>query len=146
MSINFPDSPTPGQVYTFGSRSWSWNGYAWSALVSTNIVTSFNGLTGSVEGVSSVNGQTGAVVITATLGGITGTANEIEVVTNGTTAQIGLPDNVTIAGNLDVLGNINIIGTLIADGFIITKSGFQGYTGNSSLEPIEGVYLDGGIF
>lgn len=146
MPINFPDSPSPGEVYTFGSRSWTWNGYAWSSVTTNNIVTSFNGFTGAVEGVSSVNGQTGDVVISASAGGITGTLNEIEVITNGTTAQIGLPDNVTIAGNLDILGNINIIGTLIADGFIVTKSGFQGYTGNSYLEPIEGVYLDGGIF
>lgn len=116
MSINFPDSPTFGQVYAFGSRSWTWNGYAWD------------------------------VAISASAGGITGTVNEIEVISLGITSQIGLPDDVTISGNLDILGNINILGTLVTDGLIITKSGFQGYTGNSSLEPIDGVYLDGGIF
>ena len=104
-----------------------------------NTVKSLNGLTGNITAVTSINGCTGNI-------GITGTTNEIEVNTSCPTIQIGLPDNVTITGNLDVLGNINILGTLNVDGLIITKTGFQGYTGNSQLEFVEGVYLDGGIF
>lgn len=30
--INFPDSPTLGQVYTFGNRSWEWTGAAWKLI------------------------------------------------------------------------------------------------------------------
>lgn len=28
MPINFPNSPTNGQVYTVGSRSWIWDGFS----------------------------------------------------------------------------------------------------------------------
>ena len=40
MSINFPDSPTSGQVYTFGTRSWKWNGRSW---VGTSATTGYTG-------------------------------------------------------------------------------------------------------
>lgn len=30
-TINFPSSPVVDQVYTFGSRSWKWNGLGWLA-------------------------------------------------------------------------------------------------------------------
>lgn len=29
MALNFPDSPTPNQVYAAGGVSWTWNGVAW---------------------------------------------------------------------------------------------------------------------
>lgn len=29
MAIDFPSSPTINQIYTFGGRSWQWNGVAW---------------------------------------------------------------------------------------------------------------------
>jgi hypothetical protein len=31
MPIDFPNSPTTGQVYTYLGRSWVWNGVAWDA-------------------------------------------------------------------------------------------------------------------
>lgn len=31
--INFPDAPVAGQTYTFGDRTWRWNGAAWARLV-----------------------------------------------------------------------------------------------------------------
>jgi len=89
--------------------------------------------------VETIRGLTGQV-------GITGTENQIIVSNSGQNVLISFPNNITIQGNLDVLGNINILGTLNVDGLIITKTGFQGYTGNSGLEPVEGVYLDGGEY
>ena len=35
MAINFPASPTNGDTYTYGSRTWSWNGSAWDAITTT---------------------------------------------------------------------------------------------------------------
>jgi hypothetical protein len=94
---------------------------------------------GNFFGVESVAGCTGAV-------GLTGTQNQIKITKNCPSLILGLSDNVTIQGNLDVLGNINILGQLNVDGLIITKTGFQGYTGDSDLEIVEGVYLDGGEY
>ena len=33
MSFNFPSSPSANQVYTFGTKSWRWNGVGWDAVV-----------------------------------------------------------------------------------------------------------------
>lgn len=32
ITINFPSSPTSGQTYTLGSKTWSWNGIGWAAV------------------------------------------------------------------------------------------------------------------
>ena len=41
-TVNFPTDPTTNEVYTFGGRSWQWNGRAWQS------VSTFTGYTGSV--------------------------------------------------------------------------------------------------
>jgi len=50
MPLDFPTSPTLNEIYTFGGRSWIWNGTAWDvySIVSGNVVTQLNGLTGGV--------------------------------------------------------------------------------------------------
>lgn len=53
--INFPNSPTLGQTYSFNNISWQWNGSSWivaSPSASIGYVETFNGLTGDVQGVS----------------------------------------------------------------------------------------------
>ncbi len=32
-AIDFPTSPTIGQIYTFNGRSWVWDGTAWERLL-----------------------------------------------------------------------------------------------------------------
>jgi hypothetical protein len=46
MPIDFPDSPTPGQEYTFGGKTYRWNGTYWQT---TNAGPSTN-----VEGASTI--------------------------------------------------------------------------------------------
>ena len=29
--VNFPNSPTIGQTYTLGTKSWTWDGTAWNS-------------------------------------------------------------------------------------------------------------------
>lgn len=50
MPLDFPTSPAVNEIYTFGGRSWIWNGIAWDvySTVSGNVVTQLNGLTGGV--------------------------------------------------------------------------------------------------
>ena len=38
-TINFPSSPSAGQIYTLGSRSWKWNGTGWVAAPATDVPT-----------------------------------------------------------------------------------------------------------
>jgi hypothetical protein len=33
-TLNFPNSPSVGQIYSFGKRAWQWNGRAWEAYQS----------------------------------------------------------------------------------------------------------------
>jgi len=91
-------------------------------------------LSGDVTGTASFDG-TGDASITATIAAdsvalgtdttgnyaaaVTGTVNEIEVsgsAGEGTTFQVGLPDNVTIGNNLTVTGNTAVSGDLTVDG------------------------------
>lgn len=39
MSINFPDSPTNGDLFTIGSSSYTWNGAVWLATTLGNAPT-----------------------------------------------------------------------------------------------------------
>jgi collagen type VII alpha len=48
MAVDFPNSPTLGQTYTYGSRSWQWNGVAWQAISTTVGYSGSMGYTGSV--------------------------------------------------------------------------------------------------
>jgi len=98
---------------------------------------------GGSGGINSVNGCTGDFLGNI---GITGTSGEVEVTTSCPNIIIGLPNNVVISGNLRVNGDLDIIGRLMVDGLIITKTGFQGYTGDADLETVEGVILDGGEY
>ena len=120
-----------------------------------------SGGTGNSYWIEFTGGSTGAVT------SISGTPNEIAVSSPTGDVVLGLPKQVNIqdslsigpitlgitAGNqlyidgtVNILGNLNTIGTLIVDGLIITKTGFQGYTGTAELEPIEHVTLDGGEY
>ena len=86
MPLDFPPSPSLNEIYTFGGRSWQWNGTAWDVYSTTPVVNTLNGLTGTVgltngsgiglsvsgntltvsnTGVLSIDGGTGDVVLPA---------------------------------------------------------------------------------
>ena len=101
------------------------------------------GATGASGGIQSINNCTGSILGNI---GITGTSGEVEITTSCPNIIVGLPNNVVISGNLQVNGDLDILGRLSVDGLIITKTGFQGFTADADLEPIEGVILDGGEY
>ena len=52
MPINFPNSPSPNQLYTYDDKTWEWNGVYWevySALTSYVTSTTFNYYTGTTQ-------------------------------------------------------------------------------------------------
>lgn len=67
MPIDFPNSPSSGQQYIYNGTVWQWNGSAWIVVGSNvgigNYVTTFNGLTGAVSGLTtgSVGGTYGSI-------------------------------------------------------------------------------------
>jgi hypothetical protein len=67
MAIDFPSSPTLNQIYTFGSRSWQWNGTGWdiyasggSGTVGATGATGPQGNTGAISFTSSTTAPAGA--------------------------------------------------------------------------------------
>jgi hypothetical protein len=37
-AIDFPNSPTVGQIFTAANRVWQWNSYAWIAVGSSSLI------------------------------------------------------------------------------------------------------------
>ncbi len=55
-TVNFPADPLTNDVYTFGGRSWQWNGRAWQS------VSTFTGYTGSQGYTGSAAAATGEFI------------------------------------------------------------------------------------
>ena len=53
MALDFPTNPSVNQIYTYGGRSWQWNGTAWDVYSPagglTQYVSLLNGLCGSIN-------------------------------------------------------------------------------------------------
>ena len=124
MALDFPTSPTLNEIYSYGGRSWKWNGTAWdvySSGTSGNTgATGAQGNTGSIgatgsqgntgatgpqgntgpvgDYVISFNGLTGAVT-----GVTTGTANNF-VALQSFSSGISAASGVTFAGDIAVNG------------------------------------------
>jgi hypothetical protein len=78
----------------------------------TNVVSSFNGLTGAVQGVSSFNGQTGAVSFhdyVASFNGVTGAVQGLTSL-NGKTGAVGISTDRLKGTTLAISGNTLTVG------------------------------------
>ena len=155
MAVNFPDPPlTTGQVYTVGSRSWTWNGKAWQATSATI------GYTGSQSTIIGYTGSDG-VGYTGSLG-YTGSQGEIgytgslgytgSIGDTGYTGSFGYTGSIGFTGSFGDTGYtgsmgpaINIVGSILVsydlpqvdavlgDGYIVTTTGHLWVYTNSSL-------------
>jgi hypothetical protein len=94
MALNFPDSPSLNDTYTFNNKTWTWNGTAWIS----NPTTSYDKTT-----------------YTATEGQTTFTASYdvgyVEVFLNG--AKLGTADYTATSGTSIVLGTGAVAGDIV---------------------------------
>ena len=84
MPINFPDSPTLNQTYTFSGATWSWNGTTWT-VAGNNLNIGATGATG-IQGNIGLTGATGVTGATGTTG-LTGSTGPTAT-PGGSTTQI----------------------------------------------------------
>ena len=97
MPLDFPPSPSLNEIYTFGGRSWQWNGTAWDVYNPagglTQYVSQLNGLCGSINiaaGTSiSVTPTGNTLTIAYTGGGGGGGGGTYFSFTEGTTVGAG---------------------------------------------------------
>ena len=127
--INFPPSPSIGQIYNFNGRSWIWNGLGWAAYALPASVgpTGPTGPTGSTGPTSTVPGPTGATGIGPTgPTGATGAPSTVTGPTGPTGASITGPTGATGAAS-------NVTGPTGPTGASVT--GPTGATGASTTGP-----------
>lgn len=142
MALNFPTSPSIGDTYTIGTKTWVWNGVAWEK---------YNPITVSTSTVSTST-STGAVTIEGGVG-INGGVNIESTSTIAgayilTTATLLSSGDVTITDNGDGTLTISGSGTLqsVTDaGSTTTNIVYFTNTTNSTSTTTGAVIIDGGI-
>ena len=153
MPLDFPSSPSVGDIYSFGGNSWRWNGNAWESYSSGGISTyveTLNGLSGSVavsggtDIVVSITGQ--SVLLSLNQGGL---AADLPIATTGSPGIASFDDetfNVSVTGHVAVKTGIKAKNIVILEdspnfGFGLTGAlpGLDGY----KLANVNAKLLDG---
>jgi hypothetical protein len=117
VALNFPSSPTVGQIFTDSTsgNSYKWTGTYWKSYITANPATDFDVVNLNVSGVTSTRNLrvTGITTLSNTVVGII-TAFEVDV-SGVTTSQHLQVTGVTTAVNINATG-INTLGTLAVTG------------------------------
>jgi hypothetical protein len=143
MPLDFPPSPSVNNTYSFGGKTWKWNGAAWEVFFSIDSGAAVVGTSFEVEVTAGATQYIIGLPNDVVLGG--GISTNYLNFANGATFS-GNSSGVTLSNTLNVSGDLNIAGRLLVDGVIVSKSGFSGFTGNGIVEPVTDVDLDGGEF
>lgn len=107
MPIDFPNSPAPGDVYTFGSRTWTWTGYGWQATSTTLGPQGIQGL----QGVQGVAGAVSEIQILDSLSNqFNGTETRFLMTYNG--------DPVTVTNSFRLLVSLNGIVQIVKNSYV----------------------------
>ena len=119
-SLNFPSSPTVGQTYVSGGRTWTWNGTSWEGVAATTI-TGPSGPTGAtgapgdsgysgISGFSGVSGYSGSGI-----SGYSGTSGAVGVSGYSGLGFDGITstDTMTPSNSGSILINVNKTGALV---------------------------------
>lgn len=145
MPLDFPPSPSVNNTYSFGGKTWKWNGAAWEVFFSTNSVAAITGTSFEVEVTDGANANEYIIGLPNNVVVGSGISTNYLNFANGATFS-GNSFGVTLSNNMNISGDLNIAGRLLVDGVIVSKSGFSGFTGNGIVEPVTDVDLDGGEF
>ena len=145
MPLDFPPSPSVNNTYSFGGKTWKWNGAAWEVYFTIDSVAAITGTSFEVE--VTAGASTGQYIIGLPNDVVVGSGISTNYLNfaNGSTFS-GNSFGVTLSNNMNISGDLNIAGRLLVDGVIVSKSGFSGFTGNGIVEPVTDVDLDGGEF
>jgi len=124
MPLDFPTSPTLNEIYTFGGRSWIWNGTAWD-VYSTG--------TAGATGATGPQGNTGATGPTGATGSQGPQGNTGATGSQGTTGTTGATGSQGTTGTTGATGSQGTTGTTGATGpvgdYVISIRGLTGAVG-----------------
>jgi hypothetical protein len=130
MSLDFPASPTVGQIYTSSPQEWVWDGVKWTALNSTGSLSDFLPLTGGT--------MTGGLIVEAATALETATAvtppiadNSTNVATTTFVKEQGYATTAQLSGYLSLTGG-TLTGGLTAPS-VAVGSGGQTNAGSSNI-------------
>ena len=126
-TLNFPTNPTLNQTYSFGGKTWVWNGQGWQLSAS-----------GAINNIP-IGNITPASGAFTTLSANTFAANGITVLGNITGANLNATGNLSIAGNVN--SALNVRANVTATNFTTAgtlAAGIVSATGN-----ITGAYIIG---
>jgi len=171
MPLDFPTSPTIGQTYSSGTKTWQWDGSAWVGQTGfgpqgTQGIQGFTGPQGTtgLQGITGTQGTTGTGYsgVTSTTSTTIGTGSKAFTVTSSGAFAIGMRARVINTGNsanymegqitaltanTSITVNVDLIGgsgTFTAWTFAITgERGLQGITGTQGLQGIQGTSAAG---
>lgn len=143
MAINFPTSPVLNQEYTFGTKTWVWNGIAWNLkkdepIVILDLIKTVDG-TGSGLDSDLLDGNHSSAFYSAT--NPSGyTSNTGTVTSVGGTGSYG---GLTLSGTVTTSGNLTLGGTPTGTWPIAVSGNAATATALQTARTINGVSFNG---
>jgi hypothetical protein len=118
MALDFPNSPTSGDVFTSGNRSWTYNGTYWSLAANPPLVVAPLSVTGSMI---ADNAVTSAKIADGTIVNADVNSSAAIAKTKISGTAVTLADTATVT-NAMLAGSID--GTKLSVGAAVTNIGF----------------------